>query len=130
MFELELPWPPTINHYYRYGKGGHKGKRYLTDRAKAFRSEVQVEFMKRYYQPGKGISPALTGDVSIYVEMRPPDRRVRDIDNGLKALFDSLVHAGALLDDHQIKEVHLYWMDVVKGGSVDVVLEGVDNNGH
>lgn len=31
-----------------------------------------------------------------------PDRRRRDLDNILKALFDALTHAGLWLDDSQI----------------------------
>jgi len=68
-----------------------------------------------------GLYPKLGGEVSIKAEFYPPDRRRRDLDNvGGKALLDSLVYAGIMEDDSQVKELHLRMLDPVPEGLVHV----------
>ena len=50
----------------------------------------------------------------------PPDRRKRDIDGYLKALLDSLTHAGVWLDDEQVDSIYITRGEVVKGGKAVV----------
>jgi crossover junction endodeoxyribonuclease RusA len=45
--------------------------------------------------------------ISIKMEIQPPDRRKRDIDNIPKIVLDSLQGAGCFDDDSQIVELHL-----------------------
>ena len=39
------------------------------------------------------------------IQLFPPDRRRRDIDNVLKPLLDALEHGKAYIDDSQIKKL-------------------------
>jgi crossover junction endodeoxyribonuclease RusA len=39
------------------------------------------------------------------MNLYPPDKRTRDIDNYSKALFDALTHANFWIDDSQIKKL-------------------------
>ena len=110
--ELELPYPPSVNHYYR-----RVGPRTLISReGRAFRRRVCSILA------GQGIAP-LTGDVAVEIEAYPPDRRRRDCDNLQKALLDALEHGGVYADDAQIKDLHIRMLDPVKGGKVIVRIE-------
>lgn len=51
-------------------------------------------------------SPRLPdGPISIEMELTPPDRRRRDIDNIAKAVLDALVRVGAITDDSLVAEL-------------------------
>lgn len=53
----------------------------------------------------------------------PPDRRRRDLDNVLKALLDSLQHAGIYRDDAQIDDLHIIRGKQVKDGNIIADIE-------
>ena len=56
--------------------------------------------------------------LSVTVAMTPPDKRLHDIDNILKCLFDSLTHACFWQDDSYVKELHMSYASPKKQGSV------------
>ena len=90
-----LPWPPSVNRYYR-----HVGPRVLISReGRKYRMMVVSRLGGRFEK--------FAGTVGLSAMCYPPDRRRRDLDNLLKALQDSLVHAGVMADDSQIKVLHL-----------------------
>ena len=64
----------------------------------------------------------LTGRVAVRIEAQPPDRRVRDLDNLLKAPLDALTHAGLWVDDSQIDELTIMRLPPLSGGSLRVVV--------
>ena len=91
MFKLNLPFPPSVNHYWR-----HVGPRVLVSaKGRTYRKEVNAILNR------KGIEP-LEGDLFLDITLIPPDRRRRDIDNYLKALLDAMQYGGMYLDDCQI----------------------------
>lgn len=61
-------------------------------------------------------------DVEVIVVISPPDRRTRDLDNYLKALFDSMTHAGIWKDDSQVKRMAVEWGPVTKGGFAEITI--------
>ncbi len=108
---IELPWPPSVNHYYR-----RVGPRTLISRAgRAFRADVGRILAARR------LAPAL-GRLAVTVEVFPPDRRRRDTDNLLKSLLDAIQHGGAFPDDSQIVWLLTYRVQVVSGGRVVVTI--------
>jgi crossover junction endodeoxyribonuclease RusA len=112
MLEVELPYPPSVNHYWR-----RVGARTLISRGgRAFRKEVCSILAAR------GIRP-LDGPLRVQVEVFPPDRRRRDLDNTLKSLLDALAHGGAYHDDSQIAKLTIQRRHLVTGGKVRVQLE-------
>ena len=95
--ELELPWPPSVNHYYR-----HVGSRVLISRdGRKYRELVTTLVNRNGFRP-------FQGRISLHAEFYPPDRRRRDLDNvGGKVLLDTLQAAGLFKDDSQIKRILL-----------------------
>ena len=91
MIELELPFPPSLNHYYR-----RVGPRTLISReGRAYRERVCSILA------ASGLR-AFCGPIVLAMDLYPPDRRCRDADNSLKAVCDALEKAGAYEDDSQI----------------------------
>jgi Holliday junction resolvase RusA-like endonuclease len=116
MLELELPYPPSVNHYWR-----RVGARTLISRGgRAFRQAVCSILAVR------GIRP-LDGPLVVEVAIYPPDKRRRDIDNLQKALLDALAHGGAYHDDSQIARLTIERREVVADGKVVVRLEARRN---
>ena len=106
---LTLPWPPSVNHYWRTWRG----RMLLSRQGRAYRKQVGA-ILK-----AAGVTPQ-SGPLAIHVELYPPDRRKRDIDNTLKAIGDSLQHGGAFHDDSQIVWLLIQKAEVVPGGKVVV----------
>ena len=108
---FELPWPPSVNHYYR-----RVGPRTLISRAgREFRRQVGRILAARRLPPA-------TGRLAVSVEVYPPDRRRRDIDNLLKAVLDALQHGGAFPDDSRIAWLLIHRTQVMRGGRVVVTI--------
>jgi crossover junction endodeoxyribonuclease RusA len=56
----------------------------------------------------------LAGRLHVELDLFPPDRRKRDIDNFSKAILDGLTHAEVWLDDSQIDVMTVTRCDVNK----------------
>jgi crossover junction endodeoxyribonuclease RusA len=109
MLELDLPFPPSVNHYWR-----HVGPRTLISRqGREYRETVCALLARRRLTP-------LEGRLAVHVEAFPPDRRRRDVDNLCKSLLDALGHGGAYRDDSQIDWLSLEKCEPVSGGRTKV----------
>ncbi len=114
MLDLELPYPPSVNHYWR-----RVGARTLISRGgRAFRQMVCSILATR------GVRP-LDGPLAVEVTIHPPDKRRRDIDNVQKALLDALQHGGAYGDDSQIVRLTIEKGDPLDGGKTLVQIRKV-----
>lgn len=114
MVEFELPYPPSVNHYWR-----RVGARTLISRGgRAFRQAVCAILAAR------GVRP-LAGPLALEIVIYPPDRRRRDIDNVQKALLDALQHGGAYGDDSQIIRLAIEKGEPVDGGKTTVRINEV-----
>jgi len=58
----------------------------------------------------------MRGPLAMFIKIYPPDKRRRDIDNVLKALLDSLEHAGVYENDSQIFRLQIEKKEPIKGG--------------
>lgn len=109
MIEVQLPYPPSINHYWR-----RVGAKTLISReGRRFRERVVAILAARR-------APPLDGALAVDVEVYPPDNRRRDIDNVQKALLDALQHGGAYADDSQIVRLAISKCPPVVGGKTIV----------
>lgn len=102
-FEATLPWPPTVNTYYRHKVIGKLATVYVTQEGKAYRKAVNLCLMEHGVKTYE-----LEGDLRVEIEVFPPDKRKRDIDNLLKSLLDSLTHAQVWKDDNQISDLRIF----------------------
>ena len=102
MLTLKLPWPPSVNTYWRHIviKGQARvllsvdGRKYQANSYAAVREQI-------------GMPVALTGRLRVSILVHPPDRRQRDLDNMSKAILDGLAHAGVYANDAQIDHLEL-----------------------
>ena len=104
---LELPWPPSVNHYWR--RVGNRTV--ISKKGREYKAACQRSVLEQL-----GALPRLSCRLSVQVDLYPPDRRRRDIDNSAKALLDGLTTAGVWHDDQQIDELSLLRCEVRRGG--------------
>ncbi len=112
---ITLPWPPTTNSYWRSPSAGVV---LVSERGRAYRKTVGWTLLEQ----GTPRTP-LTGRLAVSIEAKPPDRRVRDLDNLLKSLLDSLAHAQVYIDDSQIDRLTVWRGEVVERGEVIVTVQ-------
>lgn len=117
--KLTLPFPPSVNTYWRAPNSGPlKGRHLISAKGRAYQSAACaaiVDQLRRLPKPSN--SPA-----AVEILLFPPDARRRDIDNYIKALFDALTHAGVWEDDSQVKRMLVEWGPQVAGGRVEITI--------
>lgn len=120
MLQFNLPYPPSVNHYYVRTKTGMA----IGVPGKAYRQLIYYTLWQCIGKEGKWDGEAMNGDLMVEIIIYPPDRRKRDMDNIKKALFDALQHAGLYKDDSQIVDDHTIKINkVVKGGLIDFKIQ-------
>lgn len=115
---LVLPFPPSVNHYWRHVIMGKYVRTLISAAGREFKLNVAQALQN---QLGAKIDPILC-DCRLYVSLHAPDRRRRDVDNYAKALLDSLTEAGVWADDSQIRDLRLVWGGVLPGGKAVVTI--------
>ena len=94
---ITLPWPPTVNTYWRMVNN----RMLLSAKGRSYRKAVQdCVTVQRPYRHGDSL-------LTVVIQLHPPDNRRRDIDNLTKGLLDGLAKAGVYDDDSQIKRLTL-----------------------
>ena len=114
MITLELPFPPSVNCYWRKCQHGM----YITARGKQFRQDVGIIVKQQSFVD----CMPFAGRLEVRVGFYPPDRRRRDLDNVFKALLDAMEHAGLYNDDEQIDYLSIERHEKVQGGKVTIEL--------
>ncbi len=90
---LEVPFPPSVNSYYRSIRRGRICQSILSEKGREYALSVLEKI---------GPQKPLQGRLAVSVELFPPDRRKRDLDNYMKSLLDALTKIGVWEDDSQI----------------------------
>lgn len=103
---LYLPWPPTVNSYWSHTKRGV----YLSAKGRRYGEEASERINEQ-----NGVL-RLDGKLLVEVELYPPDRRKRDLDNHMKGLLDACTKAGVWGDDDQIDQLFIYRGRITKPG--------------
>lgn len=113
MTTITLPWPPSVNHYWRMWRG-----RMLVSReGRAYREDVRVLLAGGGFR-----KPPPGGRIALCMDAFPPDRRRRDLDNLLKGVLDAFEHAGVYADDSQIDLLVTRRRAFVSGGKLSVCI--------
>ena len=115
MIVLNLPYPPSINTYWR----AHGKRRFISKEGMLFRENV-ADYCVDNKVPSFG-EKRLQFQVTLY----PRDRRIQDIDNRIKALFDAL-EGWAYDSDSQIDVLIVQRGEIRKGGGCLVMIEELD----
>ena len=115
MIEITLPWPPSVNTYWR----NFDGRMIISARGREYRETVgdQMILQKQVKH--------FTGRLRVEIEAFRPDKRRRDLDNLLKATLDGLAHAGVYEDDSQIVDLRIYWAKDI-GGMLKIKIEEIE----
>ena len=112
---VELPYPPSVNHYWEPCVYKNEGKLY--EAAGSQRRRFSSSRLWSYWQGEKCRNRARRSVADGIF----PDRKVRDLDNLLKGVLDGLVAAGVMLDDSQIHDLHVVNSgEIVTGGKIVV----------
>jgi crossover junction endodeoxyribonuclease RusA len=110
---VTLPYPPTVNTYWRYTPVGRSCRVFLSAKGRDYKKQIAGLLY--------GLKPS-HGRIQMEVEVNPPDRRKRDLDNILKALLDSM--QGILyMDDEQIDCLIISRRGVVPSGKITISVE-------
>lgn len=115
MLEIDLPWPPSINHYWR-----RNGSRYFISK----QGQDYREYVAKACYAFQGLFNA-EDRLRLRIKAYPPDRRRRDLDNILKGMIDSLQHGNLFPDDSQIDKLSIERMPE-NNGKVIVCLEVIE----
>lgn len=89
--QIALPYPPSINHYWRHCRG----RVVIGKRGRTFRSDVLGQLRVDGREP-------INDRIAVCLDAYPPDLRRRDLDNIQKPVLDALEHAHVYRDDSQI----------------------------
>jgi crossover junction endodeoxyribonuclease RusA len=111
---IVLPWPPTVNTYWRTVGG----RMLISKGGRQYRDAV-AELAALHKWPKYGAAR-----LSVQIEAWMPDKRRRDLDNLLKSMLDSLTHAGVWDDDSQIDGLAI-WRAPMLGGMCKVEIAEV-----
>lgn len=120
MIEITLPYPPTVNHFKRTG-------RILTTKSgKQYQPRVNTDATKRFYYEvwmlvrQSGLEGLGEATISLELDIYPPDKRKRDIDNVIKPTVDSLMRSGLFDDDSQIARLLVTRKVMISQGQIIV----------
>lgn len=103
MRTFDLPWPPSVNTYWRHpNKGPLAGRTLVSEKGRQYRDDcVRLAKVNRW--------PAFVSSarLSVTIHAYPPDKRRRDLDNVLKAALDAMAQAGVYGDDAQVDRLEI-----------------------
>lgn len=118
MLAITLPFPPSVNRYWRHlTRGKLAGRVLISEEGRAYRSTIIATIQ------ALGLGGPLLGRLSVELTAHPPDRRQRDLDNLLKATLDGLQHGGVYANDGQIDRLVIVRGPVVPQGVVYADIE-------
>ena len=114
IFTCNLPWPPTVNHYYTVPRG----RKIISKTGKQFKADCKY-FIHKLPDPIKGY-------LKIVIGVCMPDKRRRDLDNLLKPVLDALGDYGVYEDDSQIVDLQIKKVEGTKGEVLIEIMEKDD----
>lgn len=96
-----------------------RGRRVLSRKGRSYREAVRALVMSDSGYKHRRFGSAR---LCIAIDAYPPDRRQRDLDNLLKAIFDALKYSGVYDDDSQIDDIGIQRLAPQGTGCIDVTV--------
>lgn len=112
---ITLPFPPSINGYWRSIVQGGRPRQIISAKGRSFREQALTMLIDQG-KYGKG----LDGRLAVKLTLCPPTRRKYDVDNFSKATLDVLTLVGFWEDDEQVDKLVVVKSDICKGGKTVV----------
>ena len=112
MLALNLPYPPSVNRYWRQ----YNGRMIISAAGREYKRAVAVAAFEQD-------AFLIRGAIAVQIAATAPDNRRRDLDNILKATLDAL--GGVCYeDDSQIENLAVFWTRprVAPGGGIAVLV--------
>lgn len=117
--KLVLPFPPSVNSYWRApNKGPLAGRHLVSADGRKYQSAACAAIIEQLRRLPKPSAELAAVEITLY----PPDARRRDLENYNKALFDALTHAGVWEDDSQVKRMLVEWGPITPKGRVEITI--------
>ena len=113
ILSLPLPWPPTINTYWR----NVNGRTLLSKKGREYKRTVWQAVAEG------GGRLRLACPIAVEIVLHPPTKAKMDIDNRIKALLDAMQDASVYVDDSQVEHLTVIRGDVIKGGVAAVAIK-------
>ena len=110
---IKLPYPPSVNTYWR----NFRGNTVLSKSGREFKTAVSECVI------AQNIPKFGTKRLELTLWLYPRSKVVTDLDNRLKAVLDGLEEAGVYDNDGQIDILMIQRGEIRKGGGVDVMIE-------
>lgn len=120
MIALELPFPPSVNTYWRHIMVGRSPRTLISKGGRDYKRAVMETCLVERIPKG------MAGPLVCTVDLYPPCNRRRDVDNYCKGLLDSLGAAGLYDDDSQIIDLRVRMHPKAPPGKVAVTLQTMD----
>lgn len=104
--EMRLPFPPSLNHYWRKDRNGmhisDEGRRYvaLAQQLALLNGRGDTEFYLRVHREAEPKQR-----LKVRAVFFCPDNKKRDLDNMFKVIFDCLTKVKVWSDDSQVFEL-------------------------
>ena len=118
MIFMSLPFPPSMNTYWR----NFRGRTVISKAGREFKAAV-ADYVVEYRVPKLGESK-----LRISMVLFPRDKRKIDIDNRIKSVLDALQDAGVFDDDFQVDELSIVRGKAIKGGAIRVIIEEISSS--
>lgn len=94
-----LPFPPSINSFYSKTRNGL----FISKKGTAFQSSG-IQLIREQLGPNLFLDSRLNVSIILYA----PDKRMRDLDNYVKPLQDTITKSGIWSDDSLIDQLSVY----------------------
>ena len=110
-YEFTLPWPPSVNGYWR----SFRGRQIISKRGREYVKTVN-ESMVNLGLAGELVDKQL----NVSIVLNPPTLRKYDIDNFTKGVFDALSKCNFWVDDEQVVSLSIKKGAKTPPGNVEV----------
>lgn len=115
-FNLVYPVGLSVNHMY------------VISSKKVFLKKEAVAYKKYVYFTLANQPKFKDVPLSVTLDIYPPDKRKRDLDNVLKLVLDSLQYSQVIDNDCNIYELHVTKKSIVKDGLLKISIKIKDND--